>query len=81
MPVRKSCSTGLRPVRVLTSTIKHAVSLAFVVTAYSIAASVSGIATNVHQLRDPAIYEEGGRTWLVYSVAGESGLGLAELNV
>ena len=48
---------------------------------YSIAASVSGIATNVHQLRDPAIYEEGGRTWLVYSVAGESGLGLAELNV
>jgi hypothetical protein len=31
------------------------------------------------QLRDPAIYEEDGRTWLLYSVAGEWGIGLAEL--
>ena len=33
----------------------------------------------VNQLRDPAIYEEGGRTWLIYAVKGEGGLGIAEL--
>lgn len=35
--------------------------------------------TRVHQLRDPAIFEERGRTWLLYSVAGESGIAAAEL--
>jgi hypothetical protein len=34
----------------------------------------------VRQLRDPAIYREGSRTYLVYSIAGESGLAMAELN-
>jgi hypothetical protein len=33
----------------------------------------------VHQLRDPDIFEEDGRTYLVYTVAGEYGLALAEL--
>jgi hypothetical protein len=33
----------------------------------------------VNQLRDPAIYEEGGRIWILYAVAGESGIALAEL--
>lgn len=33
----------------------------------------------VHQLRDPAIYQEDGRTYLLYSVAGEYGLAIAEL--
>ena len=33
----------------------------------------------VRQLRDPAIYMEAGRTFLVYAVAGERGLALAEL--
>ena len=33
----------------------------------------------VRQLRDPAIYREGGRAYLLYSVAGESGLAIAEL--
>ncbi|MGH7659472.1 MAG: hypothetical protein ACRENA_00965 [Vulcanimicrobiaceae bacterium] len=33
----------------------------------------------VRQLRDPAIYSEDGRTFLVYAVAGERGLALAEL--
>jgi hypothetical protein len=33
----------------------------------------------VRQLRDPAIFREGGRTYLIYSVAGESGLAIAEL--
>lgn len=31
------------------------------------------------QLRDPAIFQEDGRTWLLYSVAGESGIAIAEL--
>lgn len=33
----------------------------------------------VNQLRDPAIYEEDGRIYLLYAVAGESGIGLAEV--
>ena len=35
----------------------------------------------VNQLRDPAIYEEDGRTWLLYTVAGERGIALAEVRV
>jgi unsaturated rhamnogalacturonyl hydrolase len=31
------------------------------------------------QLRDPAVFEEAGKTYLLYSVAGESGIGIAEL--
>jgi len=33
----------------------------------------------VRQLRDPAVYEEDSRTFLLYSVAGESGIAIAEL--
>lgn len=33
----------------------------------------------VRQLRDPAIFEEAGRVWLFYAVAGENGLAAAEL--
>ena len=33
----------------------------------------------VRQLRDPAIYREGRQAYLVYSIAGESGLALAKL--
>ncbi len=33
----------------------------------------------VNQLRDPAVFEEDGRCWLLYAVAGESGIALAEL--
>jgi hypothetical protein len=33
----------------------------------------------VNQLRDPAIFEENGRAFLLYAVAGESGIALAEL--
>lgn len=35
----------------------------------------------VNQLRDPAIFEEDGRTYLLYAVAGESGIGIAELTL
>ena len=34
----------------------------------------------VRQLRDPAIFHEGGNAYLVYSVAGESGLAIAQLH-
>ena len=37
------------------------------------------IAEPVHQLRDPAIFREDGRTYLLYSVAGEHGIAIAEL--
>ena len=36
---------------------------------------------HVNQLRDPAIFSEGGHTYLLYSVAGESGIGIAELEL
>ncbi|MGE0225985.1 MAG: hypothetical protein AB7F35_18300 [Acetobacteraceae bacterium] len=35
----------------------------------------------VNQLRDPAIFEENGRIFLLYAVAGESGIAIAELSV
>lgn len=41
----------------------------------------SAVNRPVNQLRDPAIYEEGGRVWLVYAVKGEGGLGIAELTI
>lgn len=34
---------------------------------------------HVNQLRDPAIFEEAGRVYLLYAVAGESGIAIAEL--
>jgi hypothetical protein len=37
------------------------------------------IGRRVNQLRDPAIFEDDGRTWLLYAVAGESGIAIAEL--
>lgn len=43
-------------------------------------ASIRGeITARARQLRDPTIYAEDGRLYLLYSVAGESGIGLAEL--
>ena len=33
----------------------------------------------VRQLRDPCVYEEGGRTYLLYCGGGESGIGIAEV--
>lgn len=35
----------------------------------------------VHELRDPAIWREGDRAWLLYSIAGEAGLGIVHLHV
>jgi len=33
------------------------------------------------QLRDPAVFEEDGKTYLLYSVAGEGGIAIAELTI
>ena len=35
----------------------------------------------VNQLRDPAVYVEGDRVFLLYAVAGESGIALAEVSI
>ena len=35
---------------------------------------------HVNQLRDPAIFAENGRLYLLYAVAGEAGIGIAELH-
>jgi hypothetical protein len=35
----------------------------------------------VNQLRDPALYVEGEFTYLLYAVAGESGIGIAQIEV
>ena len=32
-----------------------------------------------NQLRDPAIFQESGHTFLLYAVGGESGIAIAEL--
>lgn len=37
------------------------------------------VTERVRELRDPAVYAENGRTYLVYTTAGESGLALARL--
>jgi hypothetical protein len=34
----------------------------------------------VHQLRDPCLFSENGKTYLLYAVAGESGIALTELS-
>jgi len=34
----------------------------------------------VRQLRDPAIFTDEGSTYLLYSVAGESGIAIAQLH-
>ncbi len=36
---------------------------------------------HVNQLRDPAIFEENGRTFILYAVAGESGIAIAEVRL
>ena len=43
------------------------------------ASNYGGIMRRVNQLRDPAIYEEDGRLYLLYASAGEQGIGIGEL--
>lgn len=46
---------------------------------YQVKASRIGAAVKVRQLRDPAVFEENGNTYLFYSIAGEMGIAMAEL--
>jgi hypothetical protein len=47
-----------------------------------LAPSVRGLSPEpVRELRDPALYEEDGRLYLLYTVAGERGVALAELDM
>ena len=47
-----------------------------------LAPSVRSVAYgHVNQLRDPAIFEENGALYLLYAVAGESGIGIAKLTL
>lgn len=39
------------------------------------------INVRVNQLRDPAIFQEEGRIYLLYSIAGESGIAIAEIEI
>ena len=49
-------------------------------TQYAVAPSAAGdIKGPARQLRDPAIFEENGRTFLFYSFCGEQGIAAAEL--
>lgn len=41
----------------------------------------SYVNAHVNQLRDPAIFEEDGKIYLLYAVAGESGIGIAEVTL
>ncbi len=41
----------------------------------------NAINVRVNQLRDPAIFQEEGRTYLLYSVAGEAGIAIAEIEI
>lgn len=50
--------------------------------AYSLGGSTIKRGENrVHELRDPAVWREGDRAWLLYSIAGEAGLGIVDLQV
>ena len=43
--------------------------------------SIRSVASgHVNQLRDPAIFAENGRLYLLYAVPGEAGIGIAELH-
>lgn len=48
---------------------------------YPVKPSQFGSATNVCQLRDPAVLLDGKRTYLYYSIAGETGIAVAELKI
>jgi hypothetical protein len=44
------------------------------------ASQYGGIMQRVNQLRDPAIYQEDGRIYLLYATAGEQGIAIGELS-
>lgn len=89
--------TGDAPERILMSTLKlsnsmktRALSLPMEILRpeldyegiqYRVTASKVGPAVEVCQLRDPAVFEEKGKTYIFYSVAGEMGIAIAEIKI
>lgn len=47
---------------------------------YKLKPSRAGSAIEVQELRDPCVFEEGGKLYLYYSIAGEMGIAMAELS-
>jgi hypothetical protein len=47
----------------------------------NVPSAIGEIEGKARQLRDPEVFEEGGRTFLFYSICGEQGLAAAELTV
>ena len=43
--------------------------------------TASAINTPVNQLRDPAIFIEGEKIYLLYAVRGENGIAIAKINI
>ena len=48
---------------------------------YPLAPSSKGGAVEVQQLRDPYLFEDGGRLYLFYAIAGEMGIAVAEMTI
>ena len=48
---------------------------------YPVSPSRFGPGVEVCQLRDPFVFEENGKTYLFYSVAGEMGIAAAEMKI
>jgi hypothetical protein len=65
--------TAAKPVKLLEPTLDYEG------IRFPVAPSRRGEAQNVRQLRDPFVFREAGKTRLLYSVAGESGVALATL--
>jgi hypothetical protein len=42
--------------------------------------AVGDVEVPVRQIRDPGLFEEGGKTYLIYSTCGEQGLAAAEVH-
>jgi len=47
----------------------------------SILPSKKGKAINVHQLRDPYVFEENGELYLFYTISGEMGIAMAKIEI
>jgi hypothetical protein len=45
------------------------------------AGRIGAVDTPIRALRDPAIYQQDGRTYLLYAIAGESGIAIAEVTL
>ncbi len=45
------------------------------------AGRIGALDAPIHALRDPALFQEGGKTYLLYAIAGESGIAIAAVKI